>query len=84
NGLTVSSFTKKETGNFTCVHNLGHTEYIVVANPYWDSGTNWHGNCFIRVEFICTNSFNLRVVNADNGQLVDTCFTFAVIGRNKW
>ncbi|MDR1718055.1 MAG: hypothetical protein LBS20_19635 [Prevotella sp.] len=84
NGLMVTEFTKKETGNFTCVHNLGHTQYIVVANPYWDSGTNWHGNCFIRVEYIGANSFNLRVVNADNGNLVNTCFTFAVIGRNKW
>jgi len=84
NGMTVSNFYKTQTGNFTCVHNLGHTEYIVVANPYWDSGTNWHGNCFIRVEYIGTTSFNLRVVNADNGKLVDTCFTFAVIGRNRW
>ncbi|NDV80050.1 hypothetical protein [Dysgonomonas sp. 511] len=84
NGMTVTSFSKIETGGFMCYHNLGHTEYIVVANPYWDSVTNYHGNCFIRIEFITSSSFKLRVVNADNGKQVDTNFTFAVIGRNKW
>lgn len=84
NGLTVTSFSKIETGGFMCYHNLGHTEYTVMATPYWDSVTNYHGNSFIRVEFITSTSFKLRVVNADNGKQVDTNFTFCVIGRNKW
>ncbi|MBF0648621.1 hypothetical protein IR083_07300 [Dysgonomonas sp. GY75] len=84
NGLTVSSFERLGTGNFRLTHNLGHTQYIVMATPYWDSGTNWHNNCFIRVEYITSTNFLMRVVNADNGSYVDTCFSFTIIGRNKW
>jgi hypothetical protein len=84
NGLAITSFQKTGPGYFVCRHNLGHTQYTVIATPYWDSGANWHGNCFIRTEYINANEFSLRVVNADNGKAVDTCLTFAVIGRNKW
>lgn len=84
NGLSVTSFEKLGTGNYRLRHNLGHTQYIVVATPYWDHGSNWHGNCFIRVEYINAYDCVLRVVNADNGKYVETCFSFAVIGRNKW
>lgn len=84
NGMRVTSFTRTTTGSFTCNHNLGHTNYTVITTPYWDSGTNWHSNAYVRVEVIAANSFKLRVVNADNGSLTDTCFSFAVIGRNNW
>lgn len=84
NGLTVTSFQRTGTGYFVCKHNLGHTQYIVVATPYWDHSSNGHSNSYVRVEYINTNDFVLRVVNADNGNQVDTNFTFAVIGRNKW
>ena len=83
-GLKFSSFTKEKTGFFRCYHNLGHTQYVVVANPYWDDGMNGHGNSYIRVEYITSTSFVLRVVNADNGNMVDTWFTFSVMGRNNW
>ncbi|NDV78149.1 hypothetical protein [Dysgonomonas sp. 511] len=84
NGLTVTSFQRTGTGYFVCKHNLGHTQYIVVTSPYWDHSSNGHSNSYVRVEYINPYDFVLRVVNADNGSQVDTNFTFAVIGRNKW
>lgn len=84
NGLTVTSFQRTGTGYFVCKHNLGHTQYIVVTSPYWDHSSNGHSNSYVRVEYINAYDFVLRVVNADNGGQVDTNFTFAVIGRNKW
>ncbi|GAB6119727.1 hypothetical protein [Dysgonomonas termitidis] len=84
NGLTVTSFERTGTGYFVCKHNLGHTQYIVVTSPYWDHSSNGHSNSYVRVEYINAYDFVLRVVNADNGSQVDTNFTFAVIGRNKW
>lgn len=84
NGMTVTSFSKAATGIFVVKHNLNHTQYTVVATTYWDTGTNYHSNAYVRLEYISANSFQLRVVNCDNGGLVDTCFTFAVIGRNNW
>lgn len=83
NGLTVSSFSKLQTGEYILYHNLGHTQYMVVTNPYYE-GSSQHMNCFVRVEYITTSSVRFRVVNADNGGLVETAFTFAIIGRNKW
>lgn len=82
-GLTVTAFTKLQTGEYRLSHNLGHTQYMVVTNPYYE-GTSQHMNCFVRVEYITTSSVRFRVVNADNGGLVETSFTFAIIGRNKW
>lgn len=84
NGLTVTSVSKLQTGEYILYHNLGHTQYTVVANTYYESGLSQHMNCFVRIEYITSSSVRLRVVNADNGGLVETSFTFAIIGRNKW
>lgn len=82
NGMTITSFSKTSTGIFVVNHNLGHLNYTVLATSYWDTSTNYHSNAYVRVEYIGINSFQLRVVNCDNGGLVDTNFTFVVFGRN--
>ncbi|MGL5690360.1 MAG: hypothetical protein ACRDD8_05995 [Bacteroidales bacterium] len=70
-------------GSWSINHNLGHTNYIVVANPYYgDTERPDHLNCFVRVEDIETNRVRLRIVNADNGNVVNTHITFAIIGSN--
>jgi hypothetical protein len=85
NGLTCTSFAKERTGWYTFKHDLGHTEYTVITTPYLDGSTgSIHTNSYVRLEYVTATQFNLRVVNCDNGNLVDTAFTFAVIGRNKW
>lgn len=82
NGMTITSFYKSATGVFVVNHNLGHLNYTVLATSYWDTSTNYHSNAYVRVEYIGLNSFQFRVVNSDNGGLVDTNFTFVVFGRN--
>ncbi|MBF0575546.1 hypothetical protein [Dysgonomonas sp. GY617] len=82
NGMTITSFSKTKTGVFVVNHNLGHLNYTVLATSYWDTSANYHSNAYVRVEYIGINSFQLRVVNCDNGGLVDTNFTFVVFGRN--
>lgn len=86
NGMLYRSLVMSSgNGIYRINHSLGHSEYIVIANPYYDASTaNKHMNCFIRVENITSTYFELRVVNADNGKVVSSEITFAAMGRNTW
>lgn len=67
-------------------HKLNHTDYHVIATPYYDSsGGNYgmHLNSYIRIENKTPTGFYLQVVNADNGKAVNSGIMFTIIGRNN-
>ena len=71
---------KITTGRYKINHTLNHTDYIVVATPYYNSST--HGNCHTRVANITSTYFELESINSDNGSFSDQYINFVVIGRN--
>ena len=75
--ITASKIT---TGRYRINHTLNHTDYIVVATPYYNSST--HGNSHTRVANIKSTYFELESINSDNGSFSDQYINFVVIGRN--
>lgn len=70
-------------GKWTVRHGLGHTQYVVHANPYYDSNFSMpHSNTYCRIEEITSTSFIIRMVNADNGNLESCSVCFTMFGRN--
>lgn len=68
-------------GNWTITHNYGDTAYTVQANPYWEAGWNNSGvhlGSHCRIEDIQANSFRVRMVNQDNGNLVHSNIIFTM------
>ena len=75
--ITASKIT---TGRYRINHTLNHTDYIVVATPYYNSST--HDNSHTRVANMKSTYFELESINSDNGSFSDQYINFVVIGRN--
>lgn len=87
NGAGMAQISVTESySRYYVYHQLNHTDYHVIATPYYDSsGGNYamHLNSYIRVENKTPTGFYLQVVNADNGRGVNSGIMFTIIGRNN-
>lgn len=78
-GLTVSSVAHIGDGKYRISHNLGHTDYTVIA-IIWSS-TAYYG--FFRLLERNTTSFVIQNIGS-SGKPDGAAFDFIIIGRNKW
>lgn len=78
-GLTVSSVAHIGDGKYRISHNLGHTDYTVIA-ILWSS-TAYYG--FFRLLERNTTSFVIQNIGS-SGKPDGAAFDFIIIGRNKW
>lgn len=78
-GLTVSSVAHIGDGKYRISHNLGHTDYTVIA-ILWSS-TAYYG--FFRLLERNTTSFVIQNVGS-SGKPDGAAFDFIIMGRNKW
>lgn len=77
NGCYVSSVSRTDTGNYVFWHDLGHTDYFIIATGV---NENWT-LCIISDKQ--SNTFTVKTFHKDQGW-INSAFEVAVIGRNKW
>ena len=78
-GITISSFAHIGDGKYRVSHNLGHTDYTVIA-ILW-ANTAYYG--FFRLLERNTTSFVIQNLGS-SGKPDGAAFDFVIIGRNKW
>jgi len=78
-GMTVSSFSHIGDGKYRVYHNLGHTDYTVMA-ILWSS-TGYYG--YFRLLERTTSYFVIQNIGS-SGKPDQAPFDFVVMGRNKW
>lgn len=78
-GVTISSFAHIGDGKYRVSHNLGHTDYTVIA-ILW-SNTAYYG--FFRLLERNTTSFVIQNLSS-GGKPDGAAFDFIIMGRNKW
>lgn len=76
NGCYVSSVSRTDTGNYVFWHDLGHTDYFIIATGV---NENWT-ICIISDKQ--ANTFTVKTFHKDQGW-INSAFEVAVIGRNK-
>lgn len=78
-GMTVSSFSHIGDGKYRVYHNLGHTDYTVMA-ILWSS-TGYYG--YFRLLERTTSYFVIQNIGS-SGKPDQAPFDFVVMGRNRW
>jgi hypothetical protein len=78
-GVTISSFSHIGDGKYRVYHNLGHTDYTVMAG-LWSSST-YYG--FFRLLERTSTYFVIQNVGS-SGNPDAGAFDFVIMGRNKW
>ena len=78
-GMTVSSFSHIGDGKYRVYHNLGHTDYTVMA-ILWSS-TGYYG--YFRLLERTTSYFVIQNIGS-SGKPDQAPFDFVVMGRNQW
>ena len=78
-GMTVSSFSHIGDGKYRVYHNLGHTDYTVMA-ILWSS-TVYYG--YFRLLERTTSYFVIQNIGS-GGKADQAPFDFVVMGRNRW
>ena len=78
-GMTVSSFSHIGDGKYRVYHNLGHTDYTVMA--ILCSSTGYYG--YFRLLERTTSYFVIQNIGS-SGKPDQAPFDFVVMGRNKW
>lgn len=76
-GCYVSSVNRTDTGNYVFRHELGHTNYFIIATGV---NENWT-LCIISDKQ--ANTFTVKTFHKDQGW-INSAFEVVVIGRNKW
>lgn len=76
-GCYVSSVSRTDTGNYVFWHELGHTDYFIIATGV---NENWT-LCIISDKQ--ANTFTVKTFHKDQGW-INSAFEVVVIGRNKW
>lgn len=78
-GMTVSSFSHIGDGKYRVYHNLGHTDYTVMA-ILWSS-TGYYG--YFRLLERTSSYFVIQNIGS-SGKPDQAPFDFVVMGRNRW
>lgn len=78
-GMTVSSFSHIGDGKYRVYHNLGHTDYTVMA--ILCSSTGYYG--YFRLLERTTSYFVIQNIGS-SGKPDQAPFDFVVMGRNRW
>lgn len=78
-GITISSFSHIGDGKYRVSHNLGHTDYTVIAHLW--ANTGYYG--FFRLLERNTTSFVIQSLSS-GGRPDSPAFDFIIMGRNKW
>lgn len=76
NGCNVTSVSRTDTGNYVFWHDLGHTEYFIIATGV---NENWT-LCIISDKQAKT--FTVKTFHKDQGW-INSAFEVAIIGRNR-
>lgn len=76
NGCNVTSASRTDTGNYVFWHDLGHTEYFIIATGV---NENWT-LCIISDKQAKT--FTVKTFHKDQGW-INSAFEVAIIGRNR-